>query len=131
MGRKLRARVLIVDDSPVNQKVIAHLVDSLGFQFDMAANGQEAVRMAEMCDYALILMDLRTPHMDGFTAARAIRESGNNVPIIGFSAYPMRDDADKCIDAGMNDFLEKPVNKGDFEETFKRWVSTALPKHQP
>ncbi len=122
----MRLRVLIVDDSPVNQKVVAHLVAALGFEYDLAANGDEAVRLASLHDYGLILMDLRTPHMDGFTAAREIRGSGNNVPIIGFSAYPMTDDAGKCTESGMNEFLPKPVNKGDFEEAFKRWVNTAL-----
>lgn len=122
----MRSCVLIVDDSPVNQKVVAHLVAALGFESDLAGNGQEAVGLASLCDYALILMDLRTPHMDGFTAAREIRGSGNNVPILGFSAYPMMDDAGKCIEAGMNEFLPKPVNKKDFEEAFKRLVNTAL-----
>jgi len=121
-------RVLIVDDSPLNQKVVAYMVESLGLHYDVVSTGLEAVLAVGVQDYAFVLMDLRTPDMDGFAATKSIRESGNDVPIIGFSAYPMTDDVRRCMEAGMNDFLPKPLDKATFETACARWVGSAKPE---
>jgi len=122
-------RVLIVDDSPLNQKVIAYMVESLGLHYDVVPTGLEAVKAVGMQEYALVLMDLRTPDMDGFAATKCIRESGNDVPIISFSAYPLTDDVQRCLKAGMNEFLPKPLDKAAFEAACTRWASSAIPKN--
>jgi signal transduction histidine kinase/ActR/RegA family two-component response regulator len=108
------AHVLLVEDNPVNQKLAGALLGRLGHTFDLAENGREAVEAAEAKAYALILMDMQMPEMDGLEATRRIRAGdGPNASswIIALTANAMQSDQDACRDAGMNDFLSKPFNR--------------------
>lgn len=108
------AHVLLVEDNPVNQKLAGALLGRLGHTFDLAENGRKAVEAAEAKAYALILMDMQMPEMDGLEATRRIRAGdGPNASswIIALTANAMQSDQDACRDAGMNDFLSKPFNR--------------------
>ncbi|HCY84242.1 MAG TPA: hypothetical protein DHV36_03810 [Desulfobacteraceae bacterium] len=107
-------RILLAEDYPTNQKVVTTHLTRAGFPVDLAANGKEAVLKFTTGDYQLILMDVQMPEMDGLTAAAEIRKleaKGQRVPIIAFTAHATQEDRDACINAGMDDFLTKPVKK--------------------
>lgn len=112
-------KVLLVEDHPINQKLAMALLTRLGHSVDLAQNGAEAVSAAEKCRYAIILMDVQMPVMNGFEATHAIRSSGGlnaATPIIALTANAMQSDKDACLDAGMNDFLTKPFSKQGLQE---------------
>jgi signal transduction histidine kinase len=118
-------KLLLVEDHPVNQKVAMTLLGRLGFEADLAVNGEDAVRAVADNSYALVLMDMQMPVMDGLEATRAIRASGGpnaNVPIIALTANAMQEDRDACKEAGMNDFLSKPFTKATLVECLSRWL---------
>ena len=123
-----RARVLIVEDNAVNQMVAARLLEKLGCRVDVAANGQEAVEMVGLLPYDAIFMDCQMPEMDGFEATQEIRRregAGVHRPIIAMTANAMQGDRERCLDAGMDDYVSKPIRKADLTETLERH----LPKH--
>ena len=107
------ARVLLVEDNELNQQVARELLQEAGFMVDIAANGQEAVDMAEPPDrYDLVLMDMQMPVMDGLEAtAPAARRSATwrDLPIVAMTANALEADRERCLDAGMNDHLAKPI----------------------
>ena len=107
-------RVLVVDDNVINQEVGVALLGALGHPCDVAVDGQEAVAMVEQGAYDLILMDMQMPRVDGVTATRMIRALGgprSRVPIIAMTANAMESDRVRCLEAGMDDFLPKPVDR--------------------
>ena len=123
-GRNLR--VLVAEDNIVNQKVAINLLGKLGHSADVVVNGLEAVRALDRVAYDLILMDCQMPEMDGYEATRTIREEqrgGDRVPIIALTANAMRGDREKCLDAGMDDFLTKPIDRKLLVEALKKWSS--------
>ena len=105
------ARLLLVEDDPLNQEVALILLGEIGWSIDVADNGQSAVDMASANDYQLILMDMHMPVMDGIEATRKIRQlpKGGELPILAMTANAFTEDKRLCLDAGMNDFLTKPV----------------------
>ncbi len=108
---ELRGKILVVEDNPVNQKLIVIFLEKAGFNVTVASNGQEAVNiMSEDSNYDLIFMDIHMPVMDGVTAARSIRDLGIQVPIIALTANVIKEDVDKFISNGMNDHISKPIN---------------------
>ncbi len=124
-GEALRARVLVVEDNIVNQRLAARLLQKLGCSVDVAADGGEAVEMAARISYDAILMDCQMPEMDGYEATAQIRNNefgGRRVPIIALTANAMQDDREKCLRAGMDDYLSKPVRPQDLAATLKRWL---------
>jgi two-component system, sensor histidine kinase and response regulator len=119
------ARVLLVEDNVVNQKVAQLMLDGLGCRVDVAANGQEAVAMVERALYDIALMDCEMPEMDGFAATVEIRrrETGtHHLPIVAMTAHAMEGDRDRCLQAGMDDYLSKPLQKEELRMMLKRWV---------
>jgi len=105
-------RILLAEDNPVNQMVMLKMLNRLGCQADVAANGTEVLRSLELHPYDLILMDIQMPEMDGFETARAIRKrwaSADQPKIIAITAYALEGDREKCLDAGMDDYISKPV----------------------
>jgi CheY-like chemotaxis protein len=118
----LARRILIVEDNPVNQKVLHYLITGQGFQADIAMNGAKAIDYWKSNQYVLIFMDLRMPLMDGFEATTELRKSGCEIPIIAITASEQNEDRTKCVDVGMDGFLTKPFNKSDFDGVLKQWL---------
>lgn len=114
--------ILLVEDNPVNQSVIEAMLRSLGFEVDLATDGEQAVTLATEKSYAAILMDCRLPHMDGYQATRCIRLHQADVPIIALTANALPGDRERCLEAGMNDYLSKPFKRADLLGTLQRWL---------
>jgi two-component system sensor histidine kinase/response regulator len=124
---QFNARVLVVEDNAVNQKVAQGLLKKFGIQVDIAANGQEALNTLENFPFDLVLMDCQMPVMDGYDATLKIRlldskVLNRNIPIVAMTANSMQGDRDKCLSVGMDDFISKPVNPSKLQEALKRWL---------
>ena len=120
-------RVLLVEDNIVNQQVAAGILKKLGLRTDAVANGAEAVRSLETLPYDLVLMDVQMPVMDGLEATRTIRDpqsavQNHRVPIIAMTANAMRNDREKCLSAGMDDYVSKPVFPKALAEVLEKWL---------
>ena len=118
-------RVLLVEDNPVNLMVGQRLLSMLGITCDTAGNGEAALMRMSASRYDLVLMDCQMPVMDGYTASRQWRESeagsGRRLPIIAMTANAMAGDRQKCLDAGMDDYLPKPVTRSELERCIYHW----------
>jgi PAS domain S-box-containing protein len=114
-------RILLAEDNLINQKLAGRMLNKMGYQVDFALDGREAVNKFSSESYALILMDIQMPNVDGFEATRLIREKekelGTHIPIIAMTAYAMQGDREKCIEAGMDYYVSKPVNAHRLQET--------------
>ena len=127
-----RPLVLVVEDNPVNQKVAANMIEYLGYRVNVAANGLEAVESLARIPYALVFMDCQMPEMDGFEATRVIRNQETSLqqaggklphlPIIAMTANAMKEDRDRCLAVGMDDFLSKPVASKSLAAVLNRWL---------
>lgn len=122
---QLGVRILVAEDNTVNQKVITRMLEQMGCDVKLARNGLEAVEIAEAGAIDLVLMDVHMPEVDGFQATARIRELSApdiaKIPIIALTANAMDGDREKCLDAGMNDYLSKPVRRELLEEALRRW----------
>jgi two-component system, sensor histidine kinase and response regulator len=119
-----RLRILVAEDNQVNQQVATGLITKLGHRVDIAANGREAVEAICNLPYDLILMDVQMPEMDGFEATAAIRRLNGgraDVPIIAMTANAMEGDPQKCLDAGMDDYIAKPVDRRKLANAIGYW----------
>ena len=116
------ARVLVAEDNLVNQKVCLNLLKRMGCIADVAANGREAVEAARTKCYDLILMDCQMPEMDGFEATRAIRELPSDTVIVALTADALAGVRQRCLDAGMNDYLSKPIRQEELRDVVLRYL---------
>jgi len=134
-----KARILLVEDNPVNLMVAQRLLQVLGAECDTAGNGEVALQKIEAAQYDLVLMDCQMPVLDGYGATRRWREieqarrATHRLPIVAMTANAMAGDRQKCLDAGMDDYLPKPVTKGELERCIERWrgASLAVPETLP
>ena len=117
--------ILLAEDNPINQKLARYMLSREGHSLDVAENGKEAVAkfVMEPRSFDLILMDIQMPEMDGREAARIIRRKGyTHIPIIAMTAESMKGDREKCLAAGMNDYISKPINREEVLNMIKKWV---------
>lgn len=124
----LKRRILLAEDNLINQKVAAGILGKLGFPVDIVCNGKEAVKALETVPYALVFMDCHMPEMDGYEATAVIRGPGSTainpqVPIVALTADAMEGDRQKALEAGMNDYLAKPVMPEDLERILNIWLN--------
>ena len=127
--RKSAAQVLVVEDNLVNQRVSVAMLRRLGFEVDLASNGEEGVSKWENGDYDAIIMDCQMPVLDGYSATAQIRTrernegSGRHMPIIALTAFALPHDRQKCLDSGMDDYLTKPVDCEVLGIVLRKWVA--------
>lgn len=119
-----RARILLVEDNPVNQLVAKGMLAKLGCQVQLATQGAEALELLEQDEFDLVLMDCNMPVMDGYEASRRIRQSGRwpNLPIVALTANAMPEERERCRAAGMNDYLAKPFRREELLALVDHWV---------
>jgi len=125
-----RGRILIAEDNPVNQRVAKLQVERLGFDADVVENGQAALEAAARRSYRAVLMDCQMPGMDGYAAARELRrrqQEGPRIPVIAMTANAFAADRTECLDAGMDDYLSKPVQLQALADVLERWTATTPP----
>ncbi|MCA9553424.1 MAG: response regulator [Myxococcales bacterium] len=119
-------RVLVVEDEAVNQRVVMRMLSRLGMESALATNGEAALRQLQGDRFDAILMDCQMPVMDGYDASRAIRareaSQGGHIPIIGLTANAMPGDRERCLEAGMDDYITKPLAQRVLDETLARWL---------
>ncbi len=118
-------RILLAEDNIVNQKVAVRVLNKMGFQCELADNGVEALDKIEKAPYDLILMDCQMPEMDGFETTAAIRaheeETGIHIPIIAMTANAVQGDRERCLAAGMDDYVSKPIDRKILLSTIEKW----------
>ncbi len=121
----IQARVLLTEDNPVNALLARTLLARAGCTVHRATSGEEAIAAAEAVEFDLILMDVRMPGVDGLAATRRLRASGVATPIVALTANAFDEDRRACLDAGMNDFLSKPLDPRALQAILARWVKPA------
>lgn len=125
------ARVLVVDDNPANLKLMQRFLARLGYKPELVANGKEAITAFCSGGLDLILMDCQMPELDGYEATRAIRElesntGGRRIPVIALTAHAMSGDKEKCLTAGMDDYLTKPISIQDLRKALRKWLAADM-----
>jgi CheY-like chemotaxis protein len=126
--------ILVVEDNVVNQRVIEAMLAKRGYAVELAANGREALTMLSMRSYALVFMDCQMPEMDGYAATAAIRgrESGSRrLPVVAMTAHAMKGDRERCLAAGMDDYLSKPLRPRELDAALERWLGAPAPAAEP
>ncbi len=118
-------RILVADDNAINRKLVKKMLASMGYTPTLVTNGRECVEAIQAEEFDAILMDIQMPEMDGLAATRAIRDLGNPIPIIALTADAMPDDRARCLAAGMNDYLQKPVRPDALEAALTRTTPSA------
>ncbi|MGD0952709.1 MAG: ATP-binding protein [Methanotrichaceae archaeon] len=118
-------RILLAEDNAINQKVMLHMLKYLGYRADVAADGVEVLKTMELQSYDLVLMDIQMPEMDGFETAKEIRRRWPNEPVIvALTAYALDGDREKCLEAGMDDYIAKPVKINDLENILVKYSAS-------
>jgi two-component system sensor histidine kinase/response regulator len=126
----MRRRVLVAEDNPVNQVVATKMLEKFGCDVDVAANGEDALTKSADTVYDVILMDCQMPLLDGYAATAAIRLreiDGLHTPIIALTANAMQGDRERCIDAGMDDYLSKPLDPARLRAAVEQWAPVVEP----
>ncbi len=125
LGHKFPLKILLAEDNVVNQKVALKILNKFGFRADVAANGFEVINTMKKINYDLIFMDILMPEMDGYEATEIIRNKFKDFiqpKIIAMTANAMQGDKEKCLEAGMDDYISKPIRVEEIQEKIKRWA---------
>ena len=123
-----RARLLVVEDNPLNREVLVAMLETLGLEVAHADNGQVALDSLRDARFDLVLMDCQMPVMDGYQATRELRQregSGRHTPVVAVTAHAMEGDRERCLAAGMDDYLPKPVTFDALASMVGRWIELA------
>ena len=126
-----QSRVLLAEDNQVNQRIALRLLEKLGLRADAVMNGREAVAAMTATEYDLVLMDCQMPEMDGFEAAAIVRNrerNGRHTPICALTANAMEGDRERCLAAGMDDYVSKPIGLEQLQRVIDRWVGGGAPE---
>ncbi|MEO1086597.1 MAG: response regulator, partial [Acidobacteriota bacterium] len=127
--QRRNARILVAEDNPVNQLVILEQLADLGFQADAVGDGEEVLRTMADEPYDLILMDCQMPGLDGYETTRRLRAAHSaTVPIVALTAHAMKGDRERCLEAGMDDYISKPFTEARLEKTLRRWLGQRSPR---
>jgi len=134
--KKINAKILIVDDNNTNQLVAKGMLDVYGLDCYIAVNGKVALNMLSEDSYDLVLMDCHMPVMDGYEATKRIRllsseELNHNIPVVAMTASAMRGDREKCLAAGMNDYIAKPIDTKNLQQILLDWLPKSSREHIP
>jgi PAS domain S-box-containing protein len=117
------AKILVVEDNPMNQLLIKYTFKSWQVNFEVADNGQKAIEMLQQDDFDLVLLDIQMPTMDGYLTAQTIRDDlKNDIPIIAMTAHAMAGEREKCLSHGMNDYISKPIHEKELYTLLKRYL---------
>jgi signal transduction histidine kinase/CheY-like chemotaxis protein/HPt (histidine-containing phosphotransfer) domain-containing protein len=135
-AQALGGHALLVEDNPVNRQVAQRLLTLLGLSFAIAENGKEALEQLDREAFDVVLLDCQMPVMDGYTAVRILRQnetakSSKHMPVIAMTANAMAGDREKCLRAGMDDYLSKPLNRALLEQTLRRWIPAGATSRMP
>ncbi len=122
-------QILLVEDNLINQQIVQEMIEAEGVFVSIANNGKEAIKMVKNNSFDAILMDIQMPEMDGYEATKLIRESYAKIPIIAMTANAMRGDREKCLTAGMNDYISKPIDDNLLFTVLEKWVAGTLNKN--
>ncbi|MCX6557314.1 MAG: PAS domain S-box protein [Candidatus Aminicenantes bacterium] len=130
-ARRLKVRILLVEDNLTNQQVALGILEKLGFHSDAVSNGREAIQALETVAYDLVFMDVQMPVMDGFEATAAIRSGqttipNSKIPIIAMTAHAMKGDRERCLEAGMDDYIPKPIAPQAMAAVLDKWLDQSL-----
>ena len=119
-----KIRVLLVDDEPVNLEIARFLLNEVGLTVDTAEDGLQAIQKTKENTYALIVMDMQMPHLNGLDATRQIRRLPDcqHIPILAMTANAFAEDRERCLEAGMNDFIAKPFDSAVLFSTLLKWL---------
>lgn len=133
ISKKYPFRILVAEDNLINQKLIRNVFELLGYKTDIAANGLEALEALKRKNYTLIFMDIQMPEMNGYEATGIIveRRKEDRPIIIAMTANAMQGDRDKCIEAGMDDYMSKPIKINDLVKTISFWGERKFPDRIP
>ncbi|MEW6260271.1 MAG: response regulator [Thermodesulfobacteriota bacterium] len=129
--KKRSIKILLVEDNPVNQKVVIKMLKKYGFTADVASNGAEALRCMETSQYHIVFLDVVMPDMDGYQVAATIRDPASSVlqhdvTLVAMTAHAMKGDREKCLESGMDDYLPKPITPDALLEAIEKWVLKSI-----
>ena len=118
-------RILLTEDNPINQMIAQKQLEVLGYEVDVADDGLEALAALDRRRYDLVLMDCQMPRLDGYEATRRLRrlDHARDLPVIAVTAHAVRGEREKCLEAGMDDYLTKPTRIEDLGEVLDRWLA--------
>ena len=122
---KFTGKILVVEDDSVNQKTILAMLKKIGLETDVANDGNQAVQKATDEHFDLVLMDMHMPNMNGYEATKALRKKGLTIPIVALTASVMKSDADRCLAAGCDHYLPKPIDRKKLFETLGKYLPSA------
>jgi len=132
--RKFNFRLLLAEDNPINQKLAVILLQKAGYSVDAVETGAQALEKVQVNQYSAVLMDVQMPEMDGFEATRRIRaweqENGQHIPIIAMTAHAMAGDRERCLEAGMDDYVTKPLEPRALFNAIDRWTQDSIPEKE-
>jgi CheY-like chemotaxis protein len=120
-----KKRILLAEDNLINQKLVLKILEKLGYQAEAVLNGEEVLKKLETDSYDLVLMDVQMPVKDGYEATREIRKrepAQPHIPIVALTALAIKGDREKCLDAGMDDYISKPIKPDELHAVITRWL---------